>query len=109
MEVLSVLDDVGPVQNGADGRRVSGRPSDAVLLHRPDQGRVGIAGRRLGKVLSRLEVQAFQLLPLGQGRQPPLFFLFLLVLALFINGGVSGEFQTAAAGPEPVDARLDLH
>ena len=56
-----------------------------------------------GKWSSRLEVQAFQLLPLGQRRQLPLLFLLLLVLALLIDGGVAGEFQTAAAGPEAVD------
>ncbi len=60
-------------------------------------------------MLSRLEVQTFETLPLGKGRQLSLFFLLLLVLALLIDGGVPGEFQTAAAGPEGVDVRLDLH
>ena len=130
-------------QNGADRRRVGRRPPDAVFLQRPDQGSVSIPGRRLGEVLSRLEVQTFETLPLGngftanmekeldnvesgskqwkellqdfyglplgKGRQLSLFFLLLLVLALLIDGGVPGEFQTAAAGPEGVDVRLDLH
>ena len=109
VEVLAVLDDVLPVQNGADGRRVGRRPADAVFLQRPDKGRVGIPGRRLGEVLPRLESQALQPLPFRKRRELALLFLLLLVLALLVHRCVAGEFQTAAAGPEAVNPRLNLH
>ena len=45
--------DVAAVDDRRDRRRVGRRPADAVLLERLDQGRLGVAGRRLGEVLGR--------------------------------------------------------
>ena len=43
----AALEDVAAVDDGAEDRGVRRRAADAALLQRPDQGRLGVAGRRL--------------------------------------------------------------
>ena len=60
-------------------------------------------------MLAGCEVLQLQGVPLLELRQGRLLLLLLLVLAFFINGGVTREFQAGGAGPEVVAAGLDLH
>ena len=106
LEVLALLHDVVMGGDGGDGRRVSGRAADALLLHRPNQRGFGIAGRRLGKLLLRYGLVQKQLLPLLQIREQA-FGLFLLVVGrFFIDGGIAGELQGRGVCFEKITAAL---
>ena len=109
-EVLALLLHIAALQNGGDGGCIGGGTTDAIFLHGADQGRLGIMGRGLGKVLGRLKAlqrQAIPLIEVGQGR---LFLLLVLVVAaLLIHGGVTRELQTAGAGAEAMLLGADLH
>ena len=52
-----------------DDLRVSARPADAVLLERLDERRLGVARRRLGELLLRLQLAQREPIPFGQRRK----------------------------------------
>ena len=61
--------DVLPALNGAQNRRIGGRPADAVFFQLLDQRRFGIARRRLGEFLLPGEIDrlaAFAFLQLAE-------------------------------------------
>ena len=70
-EKPSVLDlDVSAVLDGGDDRRVGRGAADATLLELLDQGAFGIARRRIGEVLGRIDVRRSEpvaLMELGDG------------------------------------------
>ena len=109
MEVLPLLADIAPVQDGGDRGGVGRGPADALLLHGPDEGGVGIVGGGQGEVLVPAEGLQRQDLALAHGGQGGLLLALLLVLALLVNGGVAGELQAGGAGPEAVLPVEDLH
>ncbi len=55
VEPALLHDHVAAVDDRGDRRRVRRRPADAVLLERLDQARLGVARRRLGEVLLRVD------------------------------------------------------
>ena len=71
-----------------------------------DEGGLGVAGGRLGELLLALELHQAQHLPLLQGRQGGLLFLFVLHRFL-VQGGEAVEGDGEAAGLEPVVRRAD--
>ncbi len=62
-ERLVLLGDVIAVDDGRDRRRIGGRPADAAFLHRTDERCLGVAGRRLRKVLDGSIFSAVSLSP----------------------------------------------
>ena len=92
-ERLVLLGDVIAVDDGRDSRRIGGRPADAALLHRTDERCLGIAGRRLRKVLGRLDFLGGQLVALIEARQRLScgILLFLVVRAFLVNRSKARE------------------
>ena len=84
---LVLLGDVIAVDDGRNGRRIGGRPADAAFLHRTDERCLGVASRRLRKVLGRLDLLSGQLVALIKARQRLScgILLFLVVRALLVN------------------------
>ena len=109
MEVLALLHHVLPVQNGGHRGCIGGGATDALFFHSPDEGGIGIVGRGLGEVLVPAEFLQGQGLSLRQGRQGGLLLLLVVVLALFIHGGIPGKFQAGGTGAEAVSRGVDLH
>jgi len=66
IEPLLVEPDIFPVAQNVERGGIGRGPADAELLHLLDQARFGIAGRRLGEMLLRLDLAAFELVALGQ-------------------------------------------
>ena len=109
-QVLALLLHIAPVKDGGHRGCVGGGTADAVFLHGPDQRRLGIVGRRRGKVLAGHEILQRQRLALLQLRQGRLLLLLIIVIpALLIHGGIAGELQLAGGGPEAVTVGGDLH
>ena len=108
-KVLALLDHIFAVKNGGNGGRIGGGASDAVLLHGADQGRVRIAGGRLGKVLLRLKFPELHLLPLIQRRQKVNLFFLLVVARLLIYRRIAGKLEAAGAGMELMLLCRDLN
>ena len=108
-QVLAVLDDVLPVQNGGHRGSIGGGAADAVFLHGPDEGGVGEPGGGLGEVLSRVKARQRHHLALCQRGQGGGLFLLLVVPALLVYGGIAGELQAAGAGPEAVGSGAQLY
>ena len=109
LQVLALLGHVLPVQDRGHRGRVSGRASDPLLLHGPDQGGVRIAGGGLGEVLLGIPSLPGQDLSLPEGRQGRGPLLLLLVLPLLVDGGIARELQTRRRGSEIVPSRPDVH
>ena len=107
-QVFTLLDDVLAIKNGGNRRRVGRGSADAVLLHRADQRRVGVAHGRLREMLLRREAVKRHDLPLDERRQLGRLLLALIVAGLLIQRGVARELEVAGAGAEIVAVRLDL-
>ncbi|MPM75099.1 hypothetical protein SDC9_122090 [bioreactor metagenome] len=109
LQVLALLDDVLPIDDRRHGGGVSGRPADALFLHGTDERCVGVVGGGLSEMLVPVEFLQRQRLPLSQRGQGGFLFLFLLVFALFIDGGIAREFQARRGGAENVLPRRNVH
>ena len=82
-------------------RRGVGRGSaDAELLHPLDQRRFGVARRRLGEVLRRLDPLLGQRLARRHRRQPRRILVLLVVAPFLIEREEAGEANDLAAGAE---------
>ena len=68
----ALLEHVAAVQDRADDRGVGRRPADLPVFQLLDQRRLGVAGRRPGRVLGRGQLRRGQRVALGQRRQPAL-------------------------------------
>ena len=92
-ERLILLGDVIAVNDGGNRRRVGGRTADAAFLHRTDERCLGVASRRLRKVLGRLDLLGGQLVALIEARQRLScgILLFLVVRALLVNRSKARE------------------
>ena len=66
---------VAAIDDGRDGRRVRGRPPDAVLLERLDERRLRVARRRLGEVLGGRDLANVGRVALCERRQLALLLL----------------------------------
>ena len=92
-ERLVLLGDVIAVDDGRDSRRIGGRTADAAFLHRADERCLGVASRRLRKVLGRLDLLGGQLIALIEARQRLScgILLFLVVRAFLVNRSKTRE------------------
>ncbi len=66
----ALLEHVAAFQNRPDDRRVGRRSPDLAVFQLLDQRRLGVAGRRLGRVARRGELQDVDRLALGEVGQP---------------------------------------
>ena len=109
-EMLAFLLHIAAVQNGGHGGCVGRGTADAVLLHSANEGGLGVVCRRLGKVLGRLKALQHKGVTLVEFRQRRLLFLLVLVVAaVLIHGGKTGELQSAGTAAEAVDIGADFH
>ena len=108
VQVFAVLHHILPIQNGGDGGGIGRGPADPLLLQRPDQGRLGIAGGRLGEVLGGFGLGAEEALPLLQIGQGGLHLRGLLILALLIDSQKARKFHLGAAGSKGIARAGDL-
>src|SRR5205814_9609106 len=67
-ERRALLEDVAPVENGPEDRRVRRRTADAELLERAHERRLGVARRRIRLMTLRLELLHRDGVALGQVR-----------------------------------------
>src|ERR1700722_3082753 len=98
-----------------DGRGVGRRAADAELLHPLDQRRLGVAGRRLGEVLARVDPLLGKLLALAHRGQTARLFVFVVVPPLLVESEETwkahhlagrAKFELARAGlSQNVDRR----
>ncbi|MDT4813196.1 hypothetical protein FQZ97_461700 [compost metagenome] len=89
--------DVAALLDGRDDRRIGGRTADAALLQLLDQAGFGIARRRLGEVLARVELEQLHRVALVHDRQH----VVLARLALLRqHPGVAVELEDAALGAQ---------
>ena len=109
-QVFSIFFHIAAIQNGGNGGRIGGGAADAVFLHGADQRRLGVMGRRRGKMLAGSKVLQRQRLALMQFGQSRLFLLFILVIAAFlIHGGIARELQLAGSGAKQVCTCINIH
>ena len=95
--------------DGGDGGGVGGGAADALLLQRPDQGGLGVAGGGLGEVLVPLGLfERSAASPSVRSGRGDVALLLLLVLALFIDGGEAGKFQAGSGWPGTDVARASM-
>ena len=98
--------DVAPVDDRRDRRGVGRRAPDPVLLESLDQGRLGVARRRLGEVLDRGDVgRPGRDVAFGQRREGPLGLVRGVVLALGVDPAEAVEHGLGRARPQPVASR----
>src|SRR6266545_2623125 len=106
LEVLLHLLDVRLLLDGLEDGGVGGWAADAALLHLLHERGLVVAGRRLGEVLVRVELDEPELLALLERRELPLLVLLLSLARLLlrrlraVDGEVAGELQDRAGGPE---------
>ena len=113
LQALRLADDVLTVQDGRDDGGVGGRTADAVLLQSLDEGRLGVAGRRLGEVLVAEQLAEFQDVAHGQVREHGAGLLVVDV----VDGGEAVELDAVAGSGEHAVlirvavrvGRFDLH
>ena len=101
-QVAPLLDDIVAAEDGRDRRRIRGRTADALFLHGADERRLRVAGGRLCELLlfrDLLEVHGVALL---ERRQRTAHLARLLVLCLFIHGGVARELLLGIVGAEEI-------
>ena len=108
-QILALLDHIIVGGDGGYGGRVGGGAADALFLHGADQRGLGIAGGGLGELLVRDHFFQRQLLPLAERGQRISQLCALLVLGLFIHGGVAGEFHLGVIGAEIVAVGHHVH
>jgi hypothetical protein len=86
--------DIPAIDDRGDRRGIGRRATDAVLLERFDQRRLGVARRWLSEVLGRGDLADVRPVALGQGRQaayPVLGLLAIIVATLGVDGGEAVE------------------
>ena len=107
IEPLFAQFDVFAVADRGDDAGVGAGASDALLFQRLDDGRLGVAGRRLGKVLARLQLDQIERLLFGERRQGRLLLVghLLGVLALGVDAHKAVELHDAARRAENVGYR----
>ena len=99
--VVAILED-------RDGRGVGRGTADAELFHPLDQRRLGVAGRRLGEMLARVDPLLGELLALAHRGQTARFLVFLVVPALLIESEETGEAHHLAGRAKLKLARAGL-
>ncbi len=106
IETAVVQRDVAAVLDRRNDRGVGGRPADTALLHLLDQAGFGVARRRLGEVLARVELEQLHVVALVHLWQD----VILTGLALLRHDlGVAVELQDAALGAQLEIAGSDGH
>ena len=96
---------VAPALDGADDGSVGGGPADTIFLQGADQSRLTVAGRRLGEVLLRDELDEIHLLPFHQRWQDALPLSQLLIVpeqhqpARELDGGTGGAEEVGLLAP----------
>ena len=119
-QIVDELAEIRGMQPAADGlhiaaafdrlnrRRVGAGPADPAFLQRPDQRGFGVARRRLGEMLLRIERDHRECLCRGQSRQPALLPLAIL-RKIAVDGQEPGKLDPRARGAEQVPIRGDVH
>ncbi len=104
MQAVLFLGDIFTGQQHADGGSIGAGAADAFFFHRFNQSGLGESGRRLGKVLRRLQLLAVQRAARGQLRQRLAILLSVSLVAAFqVEGAEAGELEHRAGGPEVKD------
>ena len=107
-----VLGDVLPVDNRGDDRSVGGGASDALFFQLLHQRGVGVARRRLGKMLFGAQGFKTQDFALGDERQQSLvrvrLGIFVVLGSHLVHGQVAIELLHRAGGAKRVIARRDV-
>jgi hypothetical protein len=101
-ERRALLEDVAPVLDRADDRRVGRGPPDAPLLERPHERRLRVAWRRGRRVAFRLERRRGEVVAFMERRQAPLAVVLggVLVAALLVGGEEASERDHGSRGAE---------
>ena len=108
LELFLLFEHVLPVLDGGDNGGIGGRTAHALFLHGLDQGGLGVAGGRLGKVLLLLGAGVQDLLALGQLGQRVEDLLGLVVAAFLVHRQKAGEFQALVVGAEDMALTLGV-
>ncbi len=93
----ALLEHVAAVQDRADDRGVGGRAADLPVLQLLDQRRLGVAGRRPGRVLGGGQAQRVQRVGLGQRRQAA---LVVIQLGVRVVGALDVGLQEPVEGDD---------
>ena len=114
LHILALFFDVLALVEHGDDRRVRRGTPDALVLHRLDEGSVGIAHGGLCELLLGLDGEAGKRIALRKGREQSLRLLFLARARGFgflPYGGIAREAERPAARFERIVAvrDLDLH
>ena len=91
-----------PLLERGDDRRIGRGATDPVVLQRTDQGRLGVAGRRLGEVLLRPQRLEPDDLAFLQGRQAPLLLRRLVVETFLVHREKAGVRHARSGGAQQV-------
>ena len=108
-QVAPLLDNIVAAEDGRDRRRVRGRTADALFLHGADERRLRVAGGRLRELLLLRDVFKLHGIALLERRQRTAHFARLLVLRLFIHGGVARELLLGVVGAEEIARAAGIH
>ena len=108
-QVAPLLDNIVAAEDGRDRRRVRGRTADALFLHGADERRLRVAGWRLRELLLLRDVFKLHGIALLERRQRTAHFTRLLVLRLFIHGGVARELLLGVVGAEEIARAAGIH
>ncbi len=104
VETTVVQRHVAAILDGGNDRSIGGRTTDAALFHLLDQARFGIARRRLGEVLARIELEQRHGVALVHFRQ---HIVFAALALLRHDLGVAVELEDTALGAQLEIARRD--
>ncbi len=108
IEPLLLQPNVVAILEHRDGRGVGRGTADAKLLHPLDQRRLGVAGRRLGEVLARVDPLLGELLVLAHRREAARLLVLLVVPAFLVEGEEARKAHDLAGGAEFELARAGL-
>ena len=108
-QIAPLLDDIVAAEDGRDRRRIRRRTADALFLHRTDKRRLRVAGGWLGKLLLFRDVLELHGVALLERRQRTAHLARLLVLRLFVHGGVARKLLLGVVGAEEIARAAGIH
>ena len=108
-QIASLLDDIVAAEDGRDRRRIRRRAADALFLHRTDERCLRVAGWRLGELLLFRDVLELHGIALLERRQRTAHLARLLVLRLFVHGGVARKLLLGVVGAEEIARAAGIH
>ena len=108
-QIASLLDDIVAAEDGRDRRRIRRRTADALFLHRTDERCLRVASGRLGELLLFRDVLELHGVALLERRQRTAHLARLLVLRLFVHGGVARELLLGVVGAEEIARAAGIH